>query len=107
MSIFKNFPEHVWVLAKANENGMYMIHAKVHPNGKCKTYPEEMTFQEALDRTLEMQEILGLPDEAVMIHINKAVVDQPSILNRKMKNYLNSKGHSFDKTKSPTSRQEE
>jgi ABC-type lipoprotein release transport system permease subunit len=97
MSVFKTLPDFVWVIASANDNGMYKIHAKTHPNGNYKTYPQEVDLHAALGMLQDMQKVLGLPDEAVMLHVNKAVTQQTNIWNRKLKNFVESKGLKFNK----------
>lgn len=88
MSVFEKLPDHVWVVADANKNGLYSIHSKVNPNGKYKTYPNEVELHEAIGMVTEMQKILGLPDEAVVLNANQAVLNKSNVLNRKFKKYL-------------------
>ncbi|WP_409341039.1 hypothetical protein [Paenibacillus sp. MBLB4367] len=87
-SIFSSFPDHIWLIAEAHDDGLYSIHSKVHPNGKCKTFPERVNLRDALTFTTELQQILGLPDDAVLISANKAVMNAPDVTNRRLKRYL-------------------
>lgn len=85
---FEKFPEYVWVVAEPNEQGLYKIHAKVHPSGKFKTYPGEMELREMFGHLQEMQVLLGLPDEAVIIATNEQVLNKPDVLHHKLKKFV-------------------
>ncbi|MGG1661744.1 hypothetical protein [Brevibacillus sp. NRS-1366] len=87
-SPFKGFPEHVWVLAEAGEDGLYRIHAKVHPNGKCKTFSERVGLREALEMTEQMREWLGLPKESILMSVTESVLKAPHVDNRRLKHYM-------------------
>lgn len=89
--IFANFPAHVRILATPSEDGLYQIHLKVSER-ETKTYPNKVSLCEVFEYTGILQIIFGIPDEGVLMSANKAVVDQPSIYNRKLKKFLMSKG---------------
>lgn len=91
VSVFEGFPDHVKVLAKPTEDGMFYIHVKVS-GSEVKTYPNKADLREALAYLWILQKTLGLPDESVLMGANKAVVNTPHIDNRKLKKFLNHKG---------------
>lgn len=100
-SIFKGFPEHIWAIADAGEDGLYSVHVKVNPNGTGKTFPDRVNLRTALDMLCDLQQICGLPDEALLISSNDAVENKPDVLNRRWKKVMEKEGYRT-RTKRPS-----
>lgn len=90
-SVFAKFPDYVRILASPTEDGLYLIHLKISDH-ETKTYPNKVSLREALEYTGILQRIFRVPDEGVLMSANKAVVNMPSVDNRKLKKFLMSKG---------------
>jgi hypothetical protein len=88
---FERFPEGKYIVAEADQDGMYALHIRFD-NGLGLSSVNKMTLHEAANLAIRYQEGLGLPKSSVWFDLPDHVLEQPAILNRRLKEHLRRKG---------------
>ena len=63
-----NVARGTWVFVEGAEDGGFRI--RISHNGQDFTYQENIVFEQAVALSLEAQNMLGLPDENVLVNIS-------------------------------------
>ncbi|WP_068778193.1 hypothetical protein [Paenibacillus sp. GM2] len=84
---FECYPEGKYIIAAADDDGRYELHIR-HTNGLGLTSKNKMTLLEAVTLSFHFRDELSLPASAIWIDLPNHVLDQPIILNRKVKEMM-------------------
>lgn len=95
---FERFPPEKYIAAEADEAGEYTVHVR-YKNGLGQSIVEKLTLFEAATLAFRFQDGLGLPQDSVWIDLPDHVINEPSILNRRIKDNLKKKGLYWKNTK--------
>lgn len=93
---FRKFPADKFILATADEAGLYEIHIRF-PNGLGLSSVNKYDFYESAAHAFAYADELGYPDSAVWIDLPDHVIEQSDILSRKLKKELQQMGYYWKK----------
>ena len=88
---FANWPEHLVIWARADENGAYTLMMRFE-NGLGLISASKYSLYEALRLVESFKHDLDLTDREIEIDITAAVLEQPHVLNRRLKKRMQSRG---------------
>ena len=88
---FADWPERLVIWARADENGEYTLWMRFK-NGLGLISASKYSLQEAIRLVESFKRDLDLSDREIKIDITADVLEQPHVLNRRLKKHLQRRG---------------
>lgn len=88
---FERFPPGKYFVAEAHDDGTYTVHVRFD-NGLGVSTEEKIELLEALRLINRWQGVLEMPNNTVWVDLPDHVLNEPNILNKKLKEMLKKMG---------------